>query len=129
MLGKHESSLRIAFYKLDFDGSGRIDVADVRAALHALTEITSDCKLSPAEVDVMVDYFKADSEGMIDWEEFLQTFGMGLHESGAYTSSLTPASSVSDLALPEASGVQFQSLRGPPSDIPVLCLERVATAH
>ena len=61
-----ENQYKEAFDKLDRDGSGYIDAAEI----HALLQTVYDDSVPPFEVDAFLKFFDSNRDGKISWDEF-----------------------------------------------------------
>lgn len=69
----NEDELREIFDKMDLDGSGDVDLKEMKAALKD-EEICAYCKLKPANVDKIFEAMDEDGSGALSWEEFKHYF-------------------------------------------------------
>jgi len=69
----NEKELRDLFDKMDTDGSGDLDLAEVKAALED-AEIRRRSMISQERADSLFEKMDDDGSGVIDWEEFKRYF-------------------------------------------------------
>jgi len=69
----NERELRELFDKMDTDGSGDLDLAEVKAALDD-AEIRRRSMISQERADTLFSSMDEDGSGVIDWEEFKRYF-------------------------------------------------------
>jgi len=70
----NEKELREIFEKMDTDGSGDVDLNEMKVAMTD-EEICAYCKLTPAKVDAVFAEMDTDGSGCLSWEEFKAYFG------------------------------------------------------
>jgi len=75
---------RAAFDRLDLDGSGFIEVAEVREMLSSVY----NGDVPPHEVNTMMSLFDTDDDGKISWDEFAAALGAQEGATGSSAQSL-----------------------------------------
>ena len=91
--------IRRAFDRLDIDGSGDLDIGEVRKLLASLYD---DASVPEYEVRAMMDLFDSNSDGRISWHEF--STALGAKEGGISVPVLAAAPSDDDALTPNVTG-------------------------
>jgi Ca2+-binding EF-hand superfamily protein/diadenosine tetraphosphatase ApaH/serine/threonine PP2A family protein phosphatase len=70
---RSKTALRTLFYQMDLDGSGKIDVEELRTGLEALNVLLSN-PLTDEQIKILHQHIDKDKDGFISYEEFLDSF-------------------------------------------------------
>ncbi|XP_026191543.1 serine/threonine-protein phosphatase with EF-hands 1 [Cyclospora cayetanensis] len=75
-LFQHSNSIRRALHQFDPDLTGKVDSEDFRSALVTLNTVLArtEAPLTEEQIDLLVNFMDLDSEGMVEYEEFLDSF-------------------------------------------------------
>ncbi|KAL8427440.1 hypothetical protein Efla_003887 [Eimeria flavescens] len=75
-LFQHSNSIRRALHQFDPDLTGKVDSEDFRSALVTLNTVLArtEAPLTEEQIDQLVNFMDLDSEGMVEYEEFLDSF-------------------------------------------------------
>lgn len=88
---RSKTALRTLFYQMDLDGSGKIDVEELRTGLEALNVLLSN-PLTDEQIKILHEYIDKDKDGFISYEEFLDSFSVVDTSEVIDTSSSSPPS-------------------------------------
>lgn len=72
---RSKTALRTLFYQMDLDGSGKIDVEELRTGLEALNVLLSN-PLTDEQLKILHQHIDKDHDGFISYEEFLDSFSV-----------------------------------------------------
>ncbi|KAL8449350.1 hypothetical protein Emag_003640 [Eimeria magna] len=75
-LFQHSNSIRRALHQFDPDLTGKVDSEDFRSALVTLNTVLArtEAPLTEEQIDQLVNFMDLDGEGMVEYEEFLDSF-------------------------------------------------------
>eukprot|EP00922_Rhytidocystis_sp_ex-Travisia-forbesii_P032363 GHVS01048091.1.p1 GENE.GHVS01048091.1~~GHVS01048091.1.p1 ORF type:complete len:1000 (-),score=105.05 GHVS01048091.1:214-3213(-) len=75
-LFQHKGSIRRALHKFDSDLTGRVEVEDFRSGLTTLNSVLArtEAPLTEEQIESLVTCFDLDENGMVEYEEFLESF-------------------------------------------------------
>ncbi|EPT25249.1 serine/threonine protein phosphatase [Toxoplasma gondii ME49] len=73
---QHKSSIRRALHQFDPDMTGKVDSEDFRSALVTVNTVLSrtEAPLTEEQIDQLVNTMDLNNEGMVEYEEFLDSF-------------------------------------------------------
>lgn len=72
---KSKTALRTLFYQMDLDGSGMIDIEELRTGLEALNILLAH-PLTDEQIKTLHQHIDKDKDGFISYEEFLDSFSI-----------------------------------------------------
>jgi Ca2+-binding EF-hand superfamily protein/diadenosine tetraphosphatase ApaH/serine/threonine PP2A family protein phosphatase len=72
---RSKTALRTLFYQMDLDGSGKIDVEELRTGLEALNVLLSN-PLTDEQIKTLHQHIDKDKDGFISYDEFLDSFNI-----------------------------------------------------
>ena len=72
---KSKTALRTLFYQMDLDGSGKIDIEELRTGLEALNILLAH-PLTEDQIKTLHQHIDKDNDGLISYDEFLDSFSI-----------------------------------------------------